>query len=322
MTTAQMPAAQESLASQSRPLLGIMLKVISAMIFTVMVALIKLVSETMPAGEIVFARSFFGLFPVVVMVAMRRELTIAFSTTRPFTHLGRSFVGVTAMFMWFSALQYLQLPDATAISYGTPLITVVLAYFILKESVRAYRWTAVGVGFLGILVILSPGLTGGRSVDDGLLFGSVLALTSTFFMAFAMVFVRSLIKSERTSTVVFWFSASSSFFALFTIPFGWVIPDLTQAIILVSIGLIGGVGQILLTQSYRYADASTIAPFDYTSMIWAVALGWFMFGEVPQWQVIAGAVIVMSAGIFVIYREHALGIDRTKARRASSPSKG
>ncbi len=322
MTTAPMPAATARPASQTRPLLGISLKVISAMMFTVMVALIKLVSDTMSAGEIVFARSFFGLFPVLLMVAMRGELSIAFKTNRPFTHIGRAFVGVTAMFLWFSALQYLQLPDATAISYGTPLITVVLAYFILKETVRAYRWTAVGIGFIGILVILSPGLMEDRTQDDGLLVGSMLAFASTFFMAFAMVFVRSLIKTERTSTVVFWFSVSSSFFALLTIPFGWVVPDMTEAVILVSIGLIGGIGQILLTQSYRYADASTIAPFDYTSMIWAVALGWFLFSEIPQWQVLVGAVIVMGAGIFVIYREHALGIDRTKARRASSPSKG
>lgn len=317
-----MQAAPAITASQSRPLLGISLKVLSAMMFTVMVALIKLVSETAPAGEIVFARSFFGLFPVLLMVAMRGELAIAFKTERPFTHMGRAFVGVTAMFLWFSALQYLQLPDATAISYGTPLITVVLAYFILKETVRAYRWTAVGIGFVGILVILSPGLMENRSADDGLLVGSLLAVTSTFFMGFAMIFVRSLIKTERTSTVVFWFSISSSMFALLTIPFGWVVPNMTEAVILISIGLIGGIGQILLTQSYRYADASTIAPFDYTSMVWAVALGWFLFSEIPQWQVLVGAMIVMGAGIFVIYREHALGIDRTKARRASSPSKG
>ncbi len=125
-----------------------------------------------------------------------------------------------------------------------------------------------------------------------------------------------------------WFSGSATLLALLTIPIGfvypdqaWVIPDGDTALILMMVGLAGGIGQILLTQSYRYADASTIAPFDYANMIWAVILGYVLFAEVPLPEVLIGAAIVIAAGIFVIYREHRLGIDRTKARRASTPSK-
>jgi drug/metabolite transporter (DMT)-like permease len=148
------------------------------------------------------------------------------------------------------------------------------------------------------------------------------------FAALAMITVRKLCVTERTSTIVTWFSLSATVISLLTIPAGWIwpdqawiIPDMETAGLLVMIGLFGGVGQILLTQSYRYADASTIAPFDYVNMLWAILVGWVVFAEVPVLEVIVGAVIVMAAGIFVIYREHRLGLDRTKDRRASTPSK-
>ena len=155
-----------------------------------------------------------------------------------------------------------------------------------------------------------------------------LALTATLFMAGAAIIVRKLITSERSSTIVVWFSASSSVIALATIPLGllwpsqsWVMPDAEQWAVMIAIGLLGGLGQILMTTSYRFADASTIAPFDYTTIIWATALGWLMFAEVPGPLVIVGSAVVIAAGLFVLYREHRLGIDRTRARRASTPGK-
>ena len=165
-------------------------------------------------------------------------------------------------------------------------------------------------------------------MDTPSTFGALLGIMAAGFAALAMITVRKLCETERTSTIVTWFAASSTVLSLFSLPLGfflpgqaWIVPDLKIAGLLLLIGLAGGVGQILLTQSYRYADASTIAPFDYVNMLWAIIVGWVIFSETPVPEVVSGALIVIAAGVFVIYREHKLGLDRTKARRASTPSR-
>jgi len=302
------------------PRLGISLKVASALVFTGMVAMVKLLDGAYPVGEVIFARSFFGMFPVLLVIAWQGKVSEAFVTRRPWGHISRAVVGGTAMSLWFAALALLPLPDATAISFSAPLMTVALAAVILREKVRAYRWSAVVVGFLGILIILSPHLSGAAPTEEASL-GAMLAFASAIFMALAMITVRRLTSTERTSTIVVWFAGVTSVFALMSAPFGWVMPDATDAVMLVAIGLSGGVGQILLTQSYRYADASTIAPFEYTTMLWTVLVGWIVFAEVPTLEVIGGAAIVIGAGVFVIFRERQLGLDRSRERSTVTPSK-
>ncbi|QDG76762.1 DMT family transporter [Labrenzia sp. PHM005] len=320
------PPAPTGMTRQA-PLIGIALKLASTLVFFAMVTALKIAAERAPIGELVFARNLFGLFPVLLMVGMRRELGLAFKTQNPKGHLIRACIGLSAMVCMFTAFDLLPLPDATAINFATPLLVVVLAYFLLGEQVRIYRWSAVGVGFLGILVVLSPHLGEGAAGNASTL-GAVAGFLGAGFAALAMITVRKLCETERTSTIVTWFSLAATLISLLTIPAGWiwpsqawVLPDLETAGLLVLIGLFGGAGQILLTQSYRYADASTIAPFDYINMIWAILIGWLVFAEEPVLEVIMGAVIVIAAGIFVIYREHKLGLDRTKDRRASTPSK-
>lgn len=312
---------------ETRPLLGITFKVLSTIAFVVMSAMVKELSEAVPTGEIVFARNFAGMVPVLLMMAWQGNLISSMKTARPLGHFVRSVVGVTAMSLNFAALAFIPLPDATAISYAAPLLTVVLAVLVLGEVVRIYRWTAVGVGFFGVIIILYPHL-GSTAMQGDTAMGAGIAFVATFFMAMAAIIVRKLILTERSGTIVLWFSASSSVLALLTLPVGWiwpswawVMPDATQLGLLVAVGLVGGAGQIVMTQSYRYADASTIAPFDYTTMIWATAVGWIVFSEVPGPWVVGGAALVISAGLFVIFREHRLGIDRTRAKRASSPGK-
>lgn len=309
------------------PMLGISLKLTSTITFFVMATALKIAAETVPIGQLVFARNFFGLFPVLIMVGLRGELGLAFKTANPKGHLTRATVGLSAMVCSFTALYLLPLPDATAIGFATPLIVVVLAFFLLGEQVRIYRWSAVGVGFLGILVVLSPHLGEGE-LDNASALGALLGVMAAGFAALAMITVRKLCETERTSTIVTWFAGASTMLALLTLPLGlllpsqaWVVPDAATFGLLLVIGLAGGVGQILLTQSYRYAEASTIAPFDYVNMLWAIIIGWVVFSDVPVPEVIIGAGIVMAAGVFVIYREHRLGLDRTKARRASTPSR-
>ncbi len=247
------------------PLLGISLKIAGTVTFFIMATALKIAAEEVPIGQLVFARNFFGLFPVLLMVGLRGELGLAFRTKNPKGHLTRAAVGLTAMVCSFTALYLLPLPDATAIGFATPLFVVILAYFLLGEPVRIYRWSAVGVGFLGILIVLSPHL-GENEFDASSTLGALLGIMAAGFAALAMITVRKLCETERTSTIVTWFAGLSTVLSLLTLPLGfllpgqaWVVPDAATAGLMLLIGLAGGVGQILLTQSYRYAEASTIS---------------------------------------------------------------
>ncbi|MEZ5840733.1 MAG: DMT family transporter [Hyphomicrobiales bacterium] len=306
-------------ALQIEPLQGIALKVLSALVFTAMSAMIKLVAVRIPTGEVMFARAFFGMLPIVLVMLTRGELRRALKTEHPAGHIVRGLVGVSAMFCSFMALGYLPLPDATAIGYATPLVTVVLSALILRETVRVFRWTAVIVGFFGVLLMLSPHLQA-TATNSGSAFGAGLALAGAVLAAGAMITVRHLTRTETTSAIVFYFSATASVLSLATLPFGWVMPSFGDALILIAIGLTGGIAQIFLTQSYRYADASTVAPFEYTTMLWSVAIGYVIFGDLPGIEIIVGAAIVISAGIFVILRERALRIESRKSRAARTPA--
>ena len=302
--------------------LGVLLKVASTLVFAAMVTLIKLVSDSIPPGEVLFARAFFGTVPIVLLLAWRGEIPVALRTRNAMGHVRRALVGTISMFCWFASLSYLPLPDATAINYAGPLFGVMAAAFILHETVRVYRWSAVGFGFIGGLIVLSEQLDGlGAVGESGRAIGAGLALFSAFFAALASVTVRQLTATETTGSIVFYFSMSASVISLGSIPFGWVVPTPYEATLLVVAGLCGGVGQVLMTQAYRYGEASMIAPFDYANMIWIVIIAYVVFGDVPTWPVIIGSIIVIAAGVFVIWRERQLGLmeSRRLARKASTP---
>ena len=225
------------------------------------------------------------------------------------------------MGMGFAGLAYLPLPEVTAIGYASPLLVVVFAAMFLGEEVRLFRIASVALGLVGVMVVLSPRLSV-SSADLGshrAAFGAILVLCGAFCAALAQVFVRKLVNTEKTAAIVFYFSVTSTLLSLTTLPFGWVIPTATEAAILICAGLLGGVGQILLTSSYREADASLVAPFDYASMIFALLIGYFGFGEVPTRTMLAGAGLVIFAGILIIWRERKLGLERARGRKAMTP---
>jgi len=149
--------------------------------------------------------------------------------------------------------------------------------------------------------------------------GAMAALLGAVFAALAQVFVRKLIHSEKTATIVFYFSLTASILSLVTLPFGWVVPLPREAVLLVAAGLLGGVGQILLTESYRHAETGVIAPFEYVSMLLALVLGYVVFSEVPTASMLAGAALIVSAGLFIIWRERRLGLQRPGARKVMTP---
>jgi drug/metabolite transporter (DMT)-like permease len=303
-----------------RPLRGIALKLASVLVFIVMAAVIKAVADRVPPGQTVFFRSFFAIPVIVVWLAMRQELTTGFRAVAPMGHFWRGFVGTLAMGLGFASLAYLPLPEVTAIGYAAPLLTVVFAAMFLGEEVRAFRIACVALGLLGVMIVLSPRLSvidGGAGYREAL--GAMLVLASAVFAALAQVFVRKLVMTEKTPAIVFWFSVTASVLALTTLPFGWVWPTVGEAALLVTAGLLGGVGQILLTSSYREADASLVAPFDYASMIFALLIGYFVFAEVPTRTMLLGAGIVIFAGCLIIWRERRLGLERARQRKAMTP---
>jgi len=296
-------------------------KLISALLFAAMSALVRQLGDVAPVGQMVFFRSAFAILPVVVIYALRGELMSAVRTGRPFGQLGRGLLSVGGMFTNFSALTRLPLADATAISFASPLITVALAAIILKERVRIYRWSAVLVGFAGVIVMLIPHFDVGHYAVAGTAavatVGSVLALISAFCNAGTVIQTRRLTQSETTSSIVFYFSLVCAIAGALTLPFAWHSPTGSELVKLIMLGILGGIAHIFLTESYRHAAASVVAPFDYTSMLWALLLGYWLFGELPDVLVYLGGAIVAGAGLFVIWRERALGLQRP--REAEGP---
>lgn len=303
----------------SRPLRGILLKLASVLVFIVMSSMIKATAAHVPAGEAVFFRSFFAIPVIVGWLGMQGQLATGFSAANPISHVWRGVMGTLAMGLGFAALGYLPLPEVTAIGYASPLMVVILAAMFLGEEVRAFRIMCVAVGLTGVLIVLTPRLSVGVEAGSREAFGAMVVLFSAICAALAQVFVRKLVLTESTSAIVFYFSTTSTVLSLVTIPFGWVWPTPFEAALLVGCGLLGGVGQILLTSSYREADASLIAPFDYASMIFSLGIGYFVFREVPTLTMLAGAVLVVIAGILIIWREHQLGLERSRGRKAMTP---
>jgi drug/metabolite transporter (DMT)-like permease len=258
---------------------------------------------------VVFFRSVFAIVPVVLIYTWRGEIGSAVRTGRPLGHLTRGLISVAGMFLNFAALARLPLVDATAISFAGPLITVALAALILRERVRAYRWSAVAVGFAGVVVMLWPYLDVATLFGVGstaTTVGAACAVTAAFTNAGAVIQTRRLTDSETTASIVFYFSLACTVAGLVTLPFAWVNPSRTELGALVAIGVIGGLSHIFLTESYRYAPASVVAPFDYVTLLWAFLFGYVLFGEIPTLYVYVGAAVVAASGLFVIWRERQL----------------
>lgn len=290
-------------------MLGIWMKILSVTCFVVMYSFLKS-AKGVPAGELSFFRSFFGLVPVLIWIIMSKQLTTVFYTRNITGHIFRGMFGTFSMLFSFYALTLLPLPETIAINYGEPLILVILCAIFLGEKVRIYRWSAVIVGLIGVLIILWPRLTvlGSDNADIGASIGAVSAMIAAIMAAIAMLLVRKLVFTEKTTTITLYFMITSSVISLFTVPFGWVVPDMYQLIMLISAGLFGGIAQIFMTQAYRHAEPSTVAPFEYTSMLLGLLSGYFLFGEVPTLAMLFGASLVIAAGIFIILREaHIIG---------------
>lgn len=301
------------------PLRGILLKIASVLVFIVMASVIKYTSDTVPPGQAVFFRSLFAIPVILFWLWLRGEMRSGLKAHAPMGHFWRGVVGVAAMGLGFAGLGLLPLPEVTAIGYAAPILTVVFAAMFLGEKVGPFRLSAVALGMTGVLIVLSPRLSVSNTITEAQTLGAILVLGGAVFTALAQVFVRKLVATESTSAIVFWFSVTATVLSLITLPFGWAVPSPTQTGLLIVAGLLGGVGQILLTSSYRWADASVVAPFEYASILFALAIGYWIFAERPTPTMLGGAALVVFAGILIIWRERQLGLERARQRKAMTP---
>lgn len=289
---------------------GIALKVLSVAIFMAMSTGIKSLPENIPTGELVFFRSLFAVPVILVWLIATNRLRRGLIPQNIFGHLHRSCVGTAAMALMFAALVTLPLPEVTAISYAAPLIATLLAIPLLAERVGGTRLSLVGLGLVGVLVILWPRLTVTSGATQAQTIGAIVAFGAAILMGFAQILTRKLLRTETPSSVVFYFSVIGAALALVTLPFGWVMPDAKTLAILIFVGLTGGLAQVFLMLSYRRASTAVLAPFEYTSMLMALVIGYWLFDEVPTLMMLVGAALVMLAGLLVIWREWYVGKNR------------
>lgn len=298
------------------PFLAIGLKLCAVVMFVVMGAFIKAASAEVPPGQAVFFRSFCALPVIILWLASRGELKTGLRTKSTKHHIARGIIGSSAMGMSFAGLAILPLSEVKAIQYAVPIFVVILAAIFLGETIRKVRLTAVFMGLVGVLVILWPRLSVSvGETDPRLTIGALLVLGSSFCAAGAQVMVRKMVAFEHPAAIVFWFSIVASLLSLLSLPFGWVVPSGAVMGYLIGAGLVGGLGQIFGTNAYKFGDASIVAPFDYASILFALAIGYVFFSEVPTSQMIVGSAIVIAAGVLIIFREHQLRLQRGKARQ-------
>ena len=286
---------------QRRTLYAIGLKLASVVLFVVMQGLVKYTAERVPPGEAVFFRSFFALPVILAWIAFRGQLALGLLPKAPLGHFWRGLMGTLSMGLGFAALAYLPLPEVTAIGFVAPLLAVVFAAMYLDERVPELNWLAVLLGLGGVLIVLYPRFTVFDRTMSGHaeLLGVSLVLGCAVFAALAQTVVRKLLATDRTPIIVLWFSVTATSLSLLTLPFGWVVPLPVDGMALVASGIVGAAAQILMTESYRHAGASTVSPLDYTSLLFALAIGYAVFDEVPSLSLVLGAPLVILAGVLV-----------------------
>jgi drug/metabolite transporter (DMT)-like permease len=300
-------------SSHHRPVLGIALKLGSVVLFAGMTLCVKILGQDIPIGQTIFVR---GIISVVVLALMAwRTEGLHLLTTRNWrSHALRSLSGTVSMFSLFAALTMIPLADVTAISFTSPMFVTVLAMLFLGEHIHRFRWTALAVGFVGVLIMIGPHLS--FAGDSSL--GALTALAAAMFSAVAMIFLRRMSGGEHAITITFYFSLTFMACAALTALRGWPVPTATQWFVIVLAGLFGVFGQLLLTYAYRFAEASTVAPLDYSNMIMAVILGYLFFDEIPSLSIWIGAPLVVSGGLIILWREYYLKRQLTSAAAAQS----
>jgi drug/metabolite transporter (DMT)-like permease len=272
-----------------------MFMVASTILFAGVNAVVKWEVALYPVGEVAFIRSACGLIPLCLIILPRTGFA-AFRTRRPSEHVKRAASQFGSMICMFLALQLMPLGAAVAIGFSAPLFTTLLSIVILKDKVGVHRWSALAVGFVGVLIITRPGI---GTVEPGALF----ALTNAVLISTVAIAIRKMRETESTETMALYQLTLISLFTACLLPFGLVMPRWGDLALMVLAGFCNGVAQYWWTKALFLAPPSAVVPFNYLSLIWATIIGFVVWGDVPGPELIAGSIVVAGSGLYIVWRE-------------------
>ena len=278
----------------SKNQLGFLYMFLSVCAFSVMDLIVKW-SDNYPLGQVIFFRGFFGLV-LYYFVIPKERLRDFYFTKRPMLHFSRCFFGLMALLSIFTALRNLPLATVVSISFAAPIFTTIFSIFFLSEKVGYFRWLAVFVGFVGIIIISEPGLS---SLNVYYIFPVIFVLG----MSYVAISIRQLSSTEPVWLISLYFSAAITLAGLFTIPYGWLMPNLTDLILLSLIGIFGGVANLWLSQSYKFSEVSLVTPLKYLALVFAIIFGYFIWDEIPTIKTLVGATLVITSSVIIFRRE-------------------
>ena len=279
----------------SKNQLGFLCMFLSVCFFSVMDLIVKW-SENYPLGEVIFFRGFFGLIPILFLIP-NKKLKNFYYTTRPGLHFLRCLSGLIALAAIFLALRELPLATVVSITYAAPIFTTLMSIFFLSERVGKYRWLAVLIGFIGIVIISEPGFT---SLNIYYFYPIIFCIG----LSYVAIVLRQLSTTEPIWLIGFYFSFSitiSSFFTLLGTK--WIVPSLVDFILLSLIGILGGVANLLLTQAYKLSEVSLVTPLRYLALLFAIFFGYIFWDELPTYKTLVGAFLVIFSSIIIYRRE-------------------
>ncbi len=304
--------ATEDPATSTNYLGGIALRLLAMFSLSFMFVIVKLLDESgVHVLESLFWRQALVL-PFLLFWIWRFAGFHTLRTNRLGSHMRRTAMGLTGMCCNFLAMIFLPMAEATTINLSVPIFGVIFAAILLSEKIGWQRWSAVLLGFIGVVIVLDPGnsFADGFTGQHGL--GTIIAITGAITTALISIAIRDLGRTENASTIVFYFSLMSMVPLGLALPFVYTPHSAEQWLLIAGLGLTGAVVQMSLTGALRLAPVSVVLPMDYSALLWAIALGWYMFGTVPAEATWIGAPIIIFSGLFIAWREHRRQVQRPK----------
>jgi len=290
-----------------RPLFGVMAMVLSVITFAIMDALVKWLSADYPIYQIMFFRSAVALIPVSIFIMMAGGISIL-KTSQPGLHLIRCSLGVCAMGSAFTGISMMPLADAMAIFHSAPILMTALSVPILKERVGVRRWSAVIIGFIGVLLVVKPG-------SDVFSSGAIFMVFAAFVVALGSNIIRVLSRLDDPACITFYFTFAATLVSgILSLLWGWIVPSVTDLLLLMAVGILGGCGQYFMTVSFKNAELGLVSPLKYLMIVIGGVIGYLFWSEVPDQFSMLGIVIIIASGIYTMQRETRIS---RRARRAA-----
>ena len=289
----------------SKNQLGFFYMFISVCAFSLMDVIVKW-SDTYPVGQVLFFRGFCGIIPILFLIPRDRYLDF-YKTNRSSLHFKRCFAGLIAIVSIFVALRNLPLATVVSISFAAPIFTTIFSIFLLSEKVGFYRWLAVLVGFIGIIVISEPGLS-------DLNFYYIYPIIFCLGLSYVAIAIKQLSSTEPVWLISFFFSLSILILSFFTFYQNWIMPSFIDLLLLSMIGILGGLANLWLSQSYKFSDVSLVTPLKYLALVFAIIFGYFIWDEVPTTKTIIGSLLVISSSFIIFRREMVLNKELSRPR--------